>query len=1465
MYYLIVKNRASYEEYPVIKKLKLKEALCEIEREQLSVSERGKTASLQPFSWGQLETGEIFYFYRDWEKRFARNEQTTISCQNEDINVEGLQYKIILEKDQVVISALENSKVKDIYHNGQKIDPENSTLTVKEGDELFLGGIKLIIFPDQLVIIGNHEKIASSLLEVADRKTPFEGFPVYKRSPRIIKRIPTDRIEISKPPQKSNMKKGSLVQAILPSLVMLCVTIAISILMKRGLFILMSVAGMAMTMIFSTTKFINDRKEQKEINAKREQMYSAYLLRKRREIYEQYTEECEAYSYNYPEIEEIEAMVNSCSDRIYERSANDDDFLRVSVGKVVDRVSFDVKIAYNELSMEDDVLEKEANDIKNEFSTIENKPVLVDLKRDHLGLVGEKDVVHEQLKLLVAQMTFEQSYHDLEIITVYDEKYEDDFAWMRWYPHLRLREINVVGNINTERKRDQVLGSIHQIIKERKQRVDESKKSHRFLPHFLFIIDEPKLIIDHSVMEYLDKEGDALGFSIIYTTNLRANLPENIGTIVLLENSEQGVLLLDEKEIAEKRFRLNHAAYVDFEQMARNLSVLEHKQGIVSQIPESITFFEMYKVSKPEELNIEKRWASNQSHKSLAVPLGVRAEEDYVRLNLHEKAHGPHGLVAGTTGSGKSEIIQSYILSLAVNFHPYEVGFLLIDYKGGGMAGLFENLPHLLGTITNLDGAESMRAMASIKSELARRQRYFQKYGVNHINAYNILFKNGEAEEPMPHLFLISDEFAELKKEQPEFMSELVSAARIGRSLGVHLILATQKPTGVVDDQIWTNSKFKLALKVQNESDSKEIIKTPDAASITQPGRAYLQVGNNEIYELFQSAWSGAAYKEDAQEEVVDDRVYVINDLGQGELVNEDLSGDSEEMQLQETQLDATINYIHSIFEREGSRQVKRPWLPPLKEQILTPALIQNGEVAEEITQKDTTELDLKIPLGLMDIPEEQDQREYCIDLQKDGNFLYMASSGYGKSVLLTTAVLSLALVNRVSNLNFYILDFGNSALIPLNGLPHTADYITVDAQERFNKFINVINDEIAERKKLLADLAVQNFYVYNQVSETPLKAIVIAVDNFDVIKEFGFEIEDFFSKISRDGAGLGIYVMGTTTRSNGVKYATLNNFKIKIAGYTFEDQESNNFIGRSQHKPSEIKGRVLVKEDSQINFMQCYVMARFSSDVKYTNGVKALVSEINRLYPDERAPRIPVLPEVFVSTMMGDYAGTPNQIMLGLDKEKVELMGFDRTSSPFTIVGEAAKGKTNALKIIMNQIKDQGDIFLFDSKSMELYSYKPKNNITYMDNPEELPQFIETFSAVIQARSEAFRKAMAENTTLKPKEIYAAMAPCYLVIDDVDDFIDFTKSNTAAVAQLLKNAAGAGVSVIMTCHSGKMKGFDEITKYVKSSVDGLVLGSQGTVNIFPFASLKEIPEFKDGCLFRGGVYRRLRIPRYTE
>lgn len=861
---------------------------------------------------------------------YQRNKEIWIgdgrACGSLDICIPEYPVQFYIDGNMVYIRKDENNM--PIRRNNEEVRSEY--LQIRDGDRLEMGNVGITFLPGRLEIDGELSAYSAHLLPIQGKELYFEEFPYYKRSPRVIYRIIPESIEMKEPPAKKEMSKGSIAQLVIPSLCMLAFTIAMGIFMKRGPYVYMTAGMTVITMIFSIQKFFAERKDLKAKNKLREKTYEEYLLKIHAKIRTLRKEERRALDYQNPTLEELESMVRGYSSRIYERSSLDDDFLSVCLGYYKGTSSVQISFMEKELSIAKDPLIEKAKDILKEYAEIEQIPVSIDLKKAHLGLVGSKENVHEQLKYLLAQLTFFQSYHDLQIIFIHSQEYNEDFAYTRWYPHLRIKAINIVAEVSNDQIRDQVLGSIQQILKERKMKLEEEKKETVFLPHLLFIIDEPKLILNHAVMEYLQSTEADTGFSIIYTTDQKANLPENMKTVCILQNSQDGVLLLEEGERKNRSFEVQHINHVNLEWIARDLSALIHEQGINSKIPESITFFQMYRVEHPEELKIRERWKKNESHKSLAVLLGVRAEEDYVELNLHEKAHGPHGLVAGTTGSGKSEIIQSYILSLAVNFHPHEVGFLLIDYKGGGMANLFARLPHLLGTITNLDKAESMRAMASIKSELARRQRIFGECGVNHINGYNKLFKSGKVEEPLPHLFLISDEFAELKKEQPEFMSELVSAARIGRSLGIHLILATQKPSGVVDDQIWTNSKFKLCLKVQNAGDSKEMLHTPDAANITQAGRAYLQVGNNEIYELFQSAWSGAAYdSEKDEEEQEDDRVFLLNALGQGEAVNRDFSaGTVSSNQMKETQLDAVTKHIRGVYDAMKPVPVKKHGSP---------------------------------------------------------------------------------------------------------------------------------------------------------------------------------------------------------------------------------------------------------------------------------------------------------------------------------------------------------------------------------------------------------------------------------------------------------------------------------------------------------------------------------------------------------
>lgn len=808
--------------------------------------------------------------------------------------------------------------------------------------------------------------------------------------------------------------------------------------------------------------------------------------------------------------------------------------------------------------------------------------------------------------------------------------------------------------------------------------------------------------------------------------------------------------------------------------------------------------------------------------------------------------------MAGTTGSGKSEIVQSYILSLAVNFHPYEVGFLLIDYKGGGMANLFKNLPHLLGTITNLDGAESHRAMVSIKSELARRQRVFNEYGVNHINGYHKLYQLGKAREPIPHLFLISDEFAELKKEQPEFMKELVSTARIGRSLGIHLILATQKPSGVVDDQIWTNSKFKLCLKVQNEADSREMLKTPDAASIVQPGRAYLQVGNNEIYELFQSAFSGASYHDEQEREEGDQRVYLVNRIGQGQLINQDLGGSLESNRIHKTQLDVVVGYVKNEFLKTKLPKVKSPWLPPLQPIMVSPLF---ERITDSAIHK---ELNLNIPVGIEDIPEEQKQIEYQIQFLKQGHVIFFASSGYGKTVFLETLLLGLCALNSVKNLHAYLLDFGNNALLPLKALPHVADYITYDNLEKQQKLMALLFKEMKQRKQLMADAMAQNFEIYNQMAEQPLPAIVLFIDNYDVVKELEMD-ENFFVQLARDGVNLGIYLAITASRSSVVKYALMNQIKTKIAGYNYEPTEPRNIVGRSEYVLPEIKGRVLVK-DENVNMMQIYTPVPYSSGLEYNQNLQELIGKIAGSSTEEKAVGIPVLPEQFRVGMLKNYgAAEPADVYLGLEKQRVYRIGIQTTDTPFLIIGPVRSGKSNTVRMMLQQMLHFERIYVFDAKTYELQDMQKYENVMYVDNPDKLDRCKEELMDLTEERRE---DCQAERGNRTVTQFYGSLEKYAVVINELSDFVQFINDDKNMI-QVLGNAADTGILVILTGHSAHMPVRNETAKLVKKAENGLLLGDPGINSPFPTFRGKELPDcVEDGLLYQKGSSTMIRIPK---
>ena len=372
----------------------------------------------------------------------------------------------------------------------------------------------------------------------------------------------------------------------------------------------------------------------------------------------------------------------------------------------------------------------------------------------------------------------------------------------------------------------------------------------------------------------------------------------------------------------------------------------------------------------------------------------------------------------------------------------------------------------------------------------------------------------------------------------------------------------------------------------------------------------------------------------------------------------------------------------------------------------------------------------------------------------------------------------------------------------------------------------------------------------------------MIAVDNFDVVRELGADVEEFFTRLSRDGAGLGIFLMITATRVNGVKYSILNNFKIKIAGYLFDSTEASTLVGKSDYKLPEIRGRALVKTVN-VNIMQVYTMVKFENDMEYNRKVKELIQKVAARYPDRHAPRIPVLPEQFRYEMLADFADgrEPFDLAVGLEIESVTRAGFTRTQSPFVIIGETGKGKTNLLKCLLNQIAGKGSAVVFDSSAMGLYSYQDREGVTYVQEEDEFEDFVDRMRQLCADRKLRYRQELDKNGSLSAADHYRTEEPVYIVIDDMDRFLASGSAFEEELYGIMTDAAECGVGIVITVHAARLKGYDALSKWVKAAAHGLVLSSQGTLNIFPVRTQREYPQMGRGLLFHNGEYVTVQLP----
>lgn len=1184
-----------------------------------------------------------------------------------------------------------------VYLNGTR---HMDTVTAQDYDFVMLGGYTFFL-KEGYVYTHRSSRVECRDIRMTDiqpRKHEYR-YPKFNRTTRVTYKVPEEKIEVLDPEKPVEPKEENLLTTIMPALGSLALTVVLrGVIGGGGTFVIYSACTMIMGTAVTIVNYRRDKKKRKEQEEKRIAGYEQYITDKNTYIQQSRQAELRALNLIHLSVQEDISMVDNFMPTLFEKDSQSEDFLTIRYGSgVVESVN---PVSYKPQEFANpDPLAYYPEQLAQNYKYLSGAPVVTNLReKGSIGIVGSAAAQESFLRAILLDLVIRHSFQEVKLIYIGPEKAEI-LSWLRWLKNnvdeKTGRRMNIVG----EDSKNVILDFIYTELTQRKKLEKEQKLPY---PYYVVVVQDMSVIENHPILGFADESGQK-GFSFLFAVSNGEMLPYGLSELVVLKGDNRGSIIDAADGDRHQRFEFETVSGQTACRVAHKLASVEMEEiSLESALTKNISLYRLLDIKNAEDLNLTERWSSSQVFRSMAAPMGVRAGGDIVYLDLNEKAHGPHGLVAGTTGSGKSEILQTYILSMATLFHPYEAAFVIIDFKGGGMVNQFKNLPHLVGAITNIDGKEIDRSLLSIRAELRKRQECFARENVNHIDNYIKKYKAGECSTPLPHLILIVDEFAELKSDQPEFMKELISTARIGRSLGVHLILATQKPSGVVNDQIWSNSKFKLCLKVQNKEDSNEVLKSPLAAEIREPGRAYLQVGNNEIFELFQSAYSGASVRSEEADQMKEFCIETVDFAGKRTTIyQQKAKKDSEKT---ETQLDAIVNYVHQYCEEQRISPLPSICMPPLTE------LVAYKGVRAEYRSGAT----VAVPIGIYDDPEHQVQEEVCIDIAADNLFI-LGSPQYGKTNMLQLIIRSIAEQFTPREVNFYILDFSSMILKSFEHMAHVSSVILVSEEEKMKTFMKLMAQELKMRKEVMVNLGISSYSAYKEAGFDELPQIMVLIDNFTAFKELYNSYEDDMIKLLRDGVSVGITVIVANGQMAGLGYRYMPNFSRKIALYCNDSGEYSSLFERCRMIPDNVIGRGLVELRRSIYEFQSYLAFAGDKEIDRVNEMRSFVEDINQRYPGMYAKRMPVIPNVVTQEFMTDTFGVQEvnllRIPVGIDYDTMECVHMDFGKNPvWAISGREKSGKSNLIRLLINNIRrlqpDQQCLYLLDAGNRQLREY---------------------------------------------------------------------------------------------------------------------------------------------------------------
>lgn len=877
--------------------------------------------------------------------------------------------------------------------------------------------------------------------------------------------------------------------------------------------------------------------------------------------------------------------------RLWERRPGDDDFLALRVGCGSLPASSGARLP---ALSSDGPVDRRLQRIAAEYAHLRQVPIGIPLRSlGSLGVAGPRDSALALLHAMIWQAAVLHAPSDLRIAAIFAAERAADWEWLRWLPHcvplsndLAPSQRMLAGEPEAAAH---LLSELLDLHGRRRERTTHGEQVGQIaLPQLLLVIDGTEPTQANSAVGEILRYGAHTGIATLVLVRAWPFVPEDCAAIV--ELSERGARWARAgDQWPREPFTPDCVEPAPGSRLARHLAGIRLLEAGGNQsIPRSIRLFDLLDLTGGTEPAVSDRWAKPPTtawHPD--VPIGVMAEGKPLYLDLNEGRHGPHGIIAGATGAGKSVLLQTIIVALAATHAPSRLQLLLVDFKGGAALAMFESLPHTAGLVTDLEGRMAERAMTTIKSELRRRKALLKRsamtYGlkVEHIGDYRALAERHNL-DALPNLLIVVDEFDEMARGYPDFVSDLVRVVKQGRSLGIYLLLATQQPSRAVSDEIRSQLSYFLALRLGSSDDSREMILKPDAAFLPAdiPGRAYMRVGGE--LRMFQAASVTGAYHPTHEPDQVSPRVSFVRGRREYQLTPDP----------QATTVTATapsdLEVLVRILQAAG-RQAAIPapiWQPPLASRISLGEL--TGPDATGIRWDLLCATDwMRCKLGRLDIPQESIQIPFTLDIAA-AHLAVVGAPGSGKTMLLRSLVLDLALSHSPRDLWCYLVDAGGQGLSPLAGLPHVAAMIQVRERERVRRLLRLLDYTIRERQDRFRGADASDLPAYRAMTGERLPALLLVIDKLAVLREEFRDgrddaILDELVRLARLGRPYGVYLVISADRASDLSYRLLSLLEARIALRLPELADYPDVIGTrvSVAIPANLPGRALWSHQS--------------------------------------------------------------------------------------------------------------------------------------------------------------------------------------------------------------------------------------------------------------------------------------------